>query len=269
MLPFGVQILASRKLMVKYILERKIFFLCPGFIFLLVACTSTNNSNKDTLDSIAKGPLDGIWMGEFDIRGRGPYDFTVVHLNDKAYAYSLKAKAMCLGTLRFDGEHSFHEYVLFALDGGPFDWANVTGTLKKDEHDQKLLASYFKTLNGGDTGALNIVYSNIYDQSSSLRDIQGEWIYTDRDELTTSYSIDEQGMIIGDDTDGCEYMGNVNIINPDHNVYKITVEIKECGSTSGKYEGVSFLEEGLFKLQIANPRYALYYAFEKSHNQKQ
>ena len=107
------------------------------------------------------------------------------------------------------------------------------------------------------------IYNEIYDESSSLEAAQGEWVYTDRDELTTKISIDEKGTIVGDDTDSCEYIGYVDIINPNYNVYKINVEIKECGSTNGVYEGVSFFEDGIFKLQIANPQYALYYAFER------
>ncbi len=247
----------------KKILQRINIFLSAALFCLLVACANKNVTDENSRDTIAKGPLDGIWTGEFDIRGRGPYDFTVIHLNDKAFAYSLKAKAMCLGTLKFDGENTFHEYVLFALDGGPFDWANVTGTLKNNEKGQKLLASHFKTLNGGDTGALNIIYNEIYDQSSSLEAAQGEWMYTDRDELTTNISIDEKGTIVGDDSDGCAYIGYVDIINPNYNVYKINIEIKECGSTNGVYEGVSFFADDVFKLQIANPQYALYYAFER------
>ena len=240
-----------------------VHWLVYAFILVLVSCTTSNVSNDVPVESIPSSPLDGIWTGEFDIRGKGPYDFTAIHLNDKAYAYSLKAKAMCIGTLTFDGRHSFHKYVLFVLDGGPFDWANITGTLKKNEEGQNLLISHFKTLNGGDTGALNVAYNEIYEQSSSLELTHGEWSYTDRDDLTTFITIDEKGIIVGDDSDGCEYLGYVEIINLERNAYHIKVEIKECGSVSGEYEGVSFLSGGVLNMQIANPQYALYYSFEK------
>lgn len=240
------------------------------FIFLLLlmfGCSfipSSDSQKIEETDVSIRAPLDGIWTGQFDIRGRGPYDFTTVHLNDKTYAYSLKAKAMCIGTLTFDGEHSFHKYVLFALDGGPFDWANITGTLSTDEQQQKTLNSHFKTLNGGDTGALSIAYSKIYEQASALEDLQGKWTYTDKDDLTTNVTIDEKGTLQGDDTDGCAYLGYVDIINPQYNVYSIKVEISNCGSVAGEYEGVSFVRDGAFTTQIANPRYALYYSFDRN-----
>lgn len=101
-------------------------------LFLITSCTTSNVSNKTQESELQpRAPLDGIWIGEFNIRGRGPCDFTAVHLQDKAYAFSLKAKAMCVGALSFDGEHLLNKYVLFALDGGPFDWANLTGSLEK------------------------------------------------------------------------------------------------------------------------------------------
>ena len=249
--------------MYKNVLKRIVLIVFSGLFGFFASCASTNIEDKNTLATIEEGPLDGIWIGEFDIRGRGPYDFTAVHLNEKAYAYSVKAKAMCVGTLAFDGEHTIHKYVLFALDGGPFDWATITGTLKKDEQNQNLIVSHFKTLNGGDTGALNTTYNEIYEQPSSLDFIQGEWAYTDRDELTTNIAIDDQGTIVGKDSDGCEYLGYIDIINPERNAYQVKVEIKQCSSANGEYEGVSFIAEDKFTMQIANSQYALLYAFDR------
>jgi len=241
--------------------------LLPGLLFL-VACTATLQNEVDETEekvTVTSEPLDGIWIGEFDIRGRGPYDFTAVHLQDKAYAYSLKAKAMCIGTLSFDGKHILNKYVLFALDGGPFDWANLTGTLEDDGEGPKTIATYFKTLNGGDTGALNVTYSELYDKPSSLAYLQGDWSYADRDNLVSTISIDKDGVLAGSDSDGCEYLGSLEIINPDKNVYRAHVEVGECASVSDVYEGVAFLQDGALAVQIANKKYALFYAFKKTH----
>ncbi|MEM7401067.1 MAG: hypothetical protein AAF304_03865 [Pseudomonadota bacterium] len=244
-------------------ISRNLFLL--GYLGLLVACASASKEYENGVDeSLSQAaPLDGIWKGEFDIRGRGPYDFTAVQLNDKAFAFSLKAKAMCIGTFTFDGKHTLHKYVLFALDGGPFDWATLTGTVSNNEAGQEQILSHFKTLNGGDTGALNIAYSEIYNQPSSLEFVHGDWIYTDRDELTSTIEVDEQGLLTGSDTDNCQFIGKVRVINSKYNAYHTSISISECGSTSGDYEGVSFLDNGIFTMQIANPQYALHYAFHK------
>ncbi len=231
-------------------------------LFLITSCATSNTTKESTEPEAQQSPLDGIWIGEFDIRGRGPYDFTAIHLQDKAYAFSLKAKAMCVGTLSFDGEHILNKYVLFALDGGPFDWANLTGTLEVDEESKKI-STYFKTLNGGDTGALSVTYSELYEQPSSLEYTQGDWSYTDRDELTSTISINEEGVFTGNDSDGCKYLGYLDIINPQFNVYRTKLEVSECGSVNDEYEGVAFINENTLAVQIANKKYALFYAFEK------
>lgn len=234
-------------------------------LVLVNACATLDVSNESSDSEVAtRAPLDGIWIGEFDIRGRGPYDFTAVHLQDKAYAYSLKAKAMCVGTLSFDGKHLLNKYVLFVLDGGPFDWANLTGSLEESEAGDKTIATYFKTLNGGDTGALKVTYSKLYDQPSSLEFLKGSWTHTSRDQLTSTISIDEEGVLTGNDSDGCKYLGYVDIIDAKYNAYHIKLEVSECASVNNEYEGVAFLNENSLSVQIANKNFALYFAFEKT-----
>jgi len=62
------------------------------FLFQVTSCT-TSNITKNSVEFVAQSsPLDGIWIGEFDIRGRGPYDFTAVHLQDRAYGQILRVR---------------------------------------------------------------------------------------------------------------------------------------------------------------------------------
>jgi len=86
-------------------------------------------------------------------------------------------------------------------------------------------------------------------------------VYTDRDDLTTSVVIDDEGALLGNDSDGCVYTGKISVINAELNAYHIDINISECGSTGGDYEGVSYFDAGVFTVQIANPQYALHYAF--------
>jgi len=225
----------------------------------LAACSSTaKKSTSEEINATIREPIEGIWSGEFDIAGKGPYDFTAVHLDGKAYAYSLNAKAMCVGTARYDGENFISRYVLFALDGGPFDWATITGKLD----NETTLASHFITSSGGDSGALSVTYNPIYDIPSSLEAVHGEWSYTDRDDLTTKIDITQDGTISGKDSDECDYLGYIEVINPNYNVYQIKIEANNCDSVNGEYEGIAFLEEQQLKLQIANEKYSLFFSFQ-------
>ena len=242
-------------------MPKTIFIYClVCCFFLLNGCANIDSeSDKQTSAPIARAPLDGIWTGEFDIGGRGPYDFTAIHLGSKVHAYSQRAKAMCIGVVKLDGENYTSKCALFALDGGPFDLATITGKLK----GQSEIVSQFVTLNGGDIGTLNLTYNPIYDFPSSLQMTVGNWLYTDRDNLTTEFAIVEEGAIAGHDSDDCEYLGNTNVINPAFNVYQIKVEISRCGPVNGKYEGVSFIKDNQLSALIINENYALLFIFER------
>ncbi len=225
----------------------------------ILSCANTSNQDDNQTISVAeRAPIEGIWSGEFDIGGRGPFDFTAVHLSGHAFAYSQLAKAMCVGTVELDGENYISKYVLFSLDGGPFDVATITGKFKEDN---KIL-SHFVTLNGGDTGALNLAYNPIYDAPSSLDLITGSWVYTDHDNLTTEINIENEGTLTGHDSDRCELLGYMDLVNPNYNAYKIKLEITKCGPVDGEYEGVAFLQNEQLSMQIANKKYALLYILD-------
>ena len=228
--------------------------------FLLAGCTVTHKESvQHDLNSPQQAPLDGIWKGEFDIGGRGPFDFTAIHLDGKAYAYSERAKAMCVGTVELDGTGYTSTYALFVMDGGPFDVAKLTGNVS----EQNEIVSHFVTINGGDTGAMNLAYDAVYEVPSSLEAVSGAWSYTDRDNLTTELSIAADGVIQGRDSDSCVYNGQLEVIDPRYNAYRLVMDIRDCSSVDGEYEGVTFLEQDQLSVQVANAKYALFFAFSR------
>ncbi len=243
----------------RFMAPKIIFSICLVICFILLnSCANTNSGiNKQDAVSTVRAPIEGIWTGEFDIGGKGPYDFTAVHIDGKAYAFSQRAKAMCVGTVNLDGENYISKYLLFELDGGPFDWATITGKFKEDNK----ITSHFVTLNGGDTGALNLAYNQIYDLPSSLTKTHGKWSYTDKEGLITEFFIEEVGTLIGHDSDGCKFLGYLEIINPAYNAYQVKVEIAACDSVDGEYEGVSFMANEQLNMHIANENYGLFFAF--------
>lgn len=92
-----------------------ICMLClAAFACLAVACVSKplEVSSQDSTH-FSHVSLDGIWRGDFDIEGRGPFDFTALHVNGKAYAYSRRAGALYAGGVERDGEIFTSTYTLF------------------------------------------------------------------------------------------------------------------------------------------------------------
>ncbi len=236
-------------------------FLTYGLVcclFVLNGCATTD-TEANIKAAAPRAPLDGIWTGEFefDSGNRGQYDFTAVHLAAKAYAFSQRAKAVCIGSVQLQADNYASEYVLYALDGGPFDVATLTGKLTEGNK----IASRFVTQNGGESGVLELTYNPIYNLPSSLSATQGGWSYTDGDGLTTEFLIQEAGTITGHDSIGCAYQGHLSIIDPSYNAYQIQVEITACGSVGGNYAGISFMQDRRLNVHLVNRRYGLFFAF--------
>ena len=228
---------------------------CPG------ACVSRplEVSGQDSTH-FSRVSLDGIWRGDFDIEGRGPFDFTALHVNGEAYAYSRRAGALYAGSVERNGEIFTSTYTLFLRGGMALDVAVITGEIKEENR----ISSRFVTMNGRNTGTLDLVYDAAYDTPSSLARLSGVWSYMDSGDQTVEFRIDSKGRIQGRDSGSCEYLGKLNIINPVHNAYGVEVRVRGCESVAGDYEGASFLEEDRLSVLVSNESRALFFQFSHS-----
>ena len=234
------------------------------FIGVLVSCTAPIQQ-QDSIEVVERSELDGIWVGTFDIRGRGPYDFHVIHVGERSTAVSHKAKAMCVGNVQLEKGYYYAKYNLYALDGSPFDYATITGELSDG-----VINSHFVTLNGGDTGSMKLAYSTLYEQPSSLSMVEGDWTFVDRDGLEVTMSV-TNGEIHGADSDDCKYIGRLEVINPEYNAYNVILNISNCDSVNGEYEGLSYIdnnEDTILRLDVGNELYGFHFDFALNVNQE-
>lgn len=235
------------------------------FVALIGACSmpinETENEEAHQI-GLEKTQLDGIWVGSFDIRGRGPYDFYAIHVGERSTAVSHKAKAMCVGQVSQNEGYYYAKYNLYALDGSPFDYARLTGEINNNQ-----IQSHFTTLNGGDTGRMQLNYSDLYEQPSSLELLEGGWSFIDRDGLAFNLIINN-GAINGSDSDDCKYLGQVSIINPKYNAYDVILKISNCDSVNGEYQGLGYIDDEqsiYFRVDVGNELYGFHYDFEKNN----
>lgn len=206
-------------------------------------------------------PVNGIWQGTFDINGRGPFDFTAIHINGQSTAVSHTAKTLCTGKVTVSDNQYLANYQMYALDGAPFDRATISGTLA----DQQI-TSQFVTENAGDTGILTLTYNPLYEENSAIDLLQGFWNFTDLDGLTIEWEID-QGIIQGKDSDQCEYSGVISLIDPEFNAYLVDMQINECSSVNGPYRGLGYIEKNediQFKLDLAGSFYGFHFDMQKT-----
>lgn len=229
-------------------------------ILSLWICVSCNTHMHKTavVQYPEKQAIDGIWNGGFDINGRAGYDFHAIHVQGRTTAVSYKAKAICIGSVEGDKGLYLSNYILYSLDGAPFDSARLTGYLEDGR-----IESHFRTLSGGDIGALNLDYNPIYEQPSSLDLLTGDWQFEDRDGLIITMSMSE-GEWSGQDSDQCVYQGSMAVINPSYNAYDVNLKISECASVNGEYEGLAYLDEGdILRVDALNDMYGFHFDFEK------
>lgn len=216
-------------------------------------------SNQDSTH-FSRVSLDGIWRGDFDIEGRGPFDFTALHVNGKAYAYSRRAGALYAGSVERDDEIFTSTYTLFLHGGLALDVAVITGEIKEENR----ISSRFVTMSGRNTGTLYLAYDAAYDTPSSLDKLLGAWSSMDGNDQTVEFQIDSRGRIQGHDFRYCEYLGKLDIINPAYNAYEVEVRVRGCKSVEGDYEGASFMEGDRLSVLVSNANRALFFQFSHS-----
>jgi hypothetical protein len=96
-------------------------------------------------------------------------------------------------------------------------------------------------------------YSPLTEIGASLSITDSNWTEVLSD-MTTTLSIDANGIITGSDTNGCIYNGTIEIPDTNKNIYKIVVNLANCGELNGSYSGLGFTSSSnnVFQLSISN-----------------
>jgi hypothetical protein len=80
-------------------------------------------------------------------------------------------------------------------------------------------------------------YSEIHRRNSSLARISDTW----RDDSGTTYTIDADGSIFGQNASGCVYDGQISLIDVDYNVYRVEINTSSCQEEDGSFSGLGAL----------------------------
>ena len=95
----------------------------------------------------------------------------------------------------------------------------TSGTLTATVVEQtRILAEW--SLDSGDAGTLTLLYDDRYERGSDIARLVGTWEAS----YGIVYNIDAMGEIFGQADNGCAYVGEVEIIDPDYNVYRVFID---------------------------------------------
>ena len=91
----------------------------------------------------------------------------------------------------------------------------------------------------GDYGSFSFTYNPVYDRSSSLEIVAGTWNHNSSAFGNISVIISNSGSISGTTSDGCSLSGNISLIDPAYNGYRVAVSVSKCSSLNGSYNGLA------------------------------
>ena len=94
-----------------------------------------------------------------------------------------------------------------------------------------------------DDAFIDASFDPMYNNDSSLQALAGTYTASDGAGFVLTYVIDTMGQISGSDSSGCTANGTAALIDPDFNMYRVSMDFNACGAqgAAGTYTGLATL----------------------------
>ena len=183
--------------------------------------------------STSANSKDGVWQGVFDINGDGNYDFIGLISDNKATAYTEKAKVIYDGNIKTEGNKFIWNLKMYLKDGTSFGTAEITGKILNDN----IMSGKWTTEPAKDYGNIYLVKLKDNKVVDTGKIINKNWMSKDK-KNKINISINEN-KISGKDKNNCNYYGQIKKINK--KIYFAGIEIASCGASDGVYTGMAHI----------------------------
>ncbi len=216
-----------------------------GAVVMLSACGGGNGA-VPPVQTQTKAPtpqvagLNGIWDGSYNsnVTGQTCNDMQALIFNGQVRAVSKSCDMVLTGDLTVNGNTASISFNSFSMDGSG---ANGTASFTGNFTAGSVIAGTYST-SGKDSGHFTLNYNIVYENNSSLSKVEGSWEYKSASDWI-DLRISKVGDIVGADSNGCSYSGNISIIDPAYNLYAYKITLGNipkftCPDT-GKYTGVA------------------------------
>ena len=185
--------------------------------------------------STSANSKDGVWRGVFDINGNGNYDFIGLISNNKATAYTEKAKVIYDGNIKTEGNKFIWNLKMYLKDGTSFGTAEITGEILNNN----TMSGKWTTEPAKDYGNIYLVKLKDNKVVDTGKIINRNWISKNK-KNKINISINEN-KISGKDKNNCNYYGQIKRINK--KIYFAGIEIASCGVSDGIYTGMAHIRK--------------------------
>ncbi len=100
------------------------------------------------------------------------------------------------------------------------------------------------TLGAAETStSVSTAYDNSFEQGSDMSTVAGSYSSFDIFGDPASFSVDAGGVITSQSNSGCVGNGQISIIDPNFNAYKVTLDVTDCGALNGMYDGLGSMQD--------------------------
>ena len=240
----------------------------------LLAISACGGGSSDSGGSVTQPPPaadqdpGGIWFGTvFNSTLGQSWEIIGITLSSGESRYIDSRGTQYISSHTVDGNtFSGTSFAVAALgttfiDGSTTTTGSTSGTIVERS---RVSATY--SVGTGEQGTIELFYDSTYERSSSLAKMSGTWT----DPQRNTFTVEANGSIFGQDGFGCVYTGNVSIIDPLYNVYRLTINVTNCADINGTYTGLGTIgdrvaanDDQLFIFQVSNDLWALTSTLEK------
>ena len=211
--------------------------------YLFKANDGQADSNDATVSIMVNPSAAGVWIGKFVSNTTAQErDVVAIVAADNQADFLVDGRSLYSGLLDTTGTGVTASLTAFAGAGATFPDGSTFGALALDglvEPGTDFTGTYSGV---GEDGSFTLNYDAVtYERTPVLSDLNAQWSVVLPSGFALEISFDDQGNLLGSDSDGCQYDGFAALVSPVTNVYRLEVEIRSCGDRDGSYTGLASL----------------------------
>jgi hypothetical protein len=210
-------------------------------LIFVVSCGGGGGSDGDSSIPPPTSSLGGIWEGAFS-SNVVPFNAQMVGLisEDREVRFISDDGVQTFGTVSVSGNTASGNLTSIAPSGYKFVDGSQIGTIVINGSVAEKLSLSGTYSGTGDQGTFSLQYNSLYDRDSALPLLQGTWNMAFLDNMFVDLTIDIQadGTFTGYDNRGYTYEGDITIINPEYNCYRVSVIVTDPGNNTFVYSGL-------------------------------
>lgn len=227
------------------------------FLLVLTACGGGGGSDS-TVSTISASP-GGIWEGQITSSSTGESQPSTGFVTESGeLRFLTEDSVQVTGSMFIDGTTFSANLVSFAPFGSIFllNHLNIISETANGNIIEKNSFSGSVYYSGEATSNFSFNYSQAYELGSSLSSISGMY-FKQKSGVSETFEVDSSGNITGVDSLGCQYLGQITLLDTNYNLYRVNVSVTNCGELNDQYSGLAALLNNELAVSVSGAKYVI------------